>query len=166
MTLFVRPLTENELHQLRAGQHAEHGFTRRRCQILLASTQGLSPTQIGLRLGCHYSTVREAIHSFNRRGLACLQQRLRAPGKAEVVVDVSKDGQLRQLLQTSPLKYGKAKQCWTLALLAEVCCEQGLAAREVTREGMRQAIERMGIQWQQAKRWVSTAERPPVFHGR
>ena len=158
MILLVRFISDAELEQLRAGLQAEQAFTRRRCQILLASARGLRPIQISRQLGYHNSAVLEAIHAFNRRGLACLQQRLRAPGKVEVVVDVTRDAQLRQLLQTSPLRCGKNKSCWTLALLAEVFCEQGLATREITREGMRQAVERMGIQWQQAKGWAINSE--------
>ena len=158
MILFVRPLSALEEEQLHAGLQSEHPFTQRRCQILLASARGLTPRQISQQLCCHNSTVREALHAFNRRGLACLQQRMRAPGKIQVVVDVTRDTQLRQLLQTSPVQYGKTKPRWTLALLAEVCCELGLATREITREGMRQVIERMGIQWQQAKGWAINPE--------
>ena len=43
---------------------------------------------------------------------------------------------------------------WTLALLAEVCHEQGLASRHLSLEGMREVLKRLGIRWKRAKRWL------------
>jgi hypothetical protein len=67
------------------------------------------------------------------------------------VVDASQETRLLLLLQNSPAAFGKRKKHWSLALLAEVCSEQGLIARDISREGMRQAIERLGIRWKRAK---------------
>jgi transposase len=158
--LVIRPLTEEERQQLVAGLEAERSFTRRRCQILLSSAQGRPVPEIAAQFGCNKTTVWEAIHAFNRRGLACLRERRWQRRQPCSVVDASQSQRLRLLLQTSPTAFGKQKSRWSLALLAEVCCEQGLAAREISREGMRQAVERLGIQWKQAKRWAINPELP------
>ena len=48
--LFVRPLTDPERAALRAGLRSPDAFTLRRCQALLASSEGLRPAQIAERL--------------------------------------------------------------------------------------------------------------------
>lgn len=156
--LFIRPLTEEEQRQLVAELEAERGFTRRRCQILLASAEGQPVPEIAAKCGCNKTTVWEAIHAFNRRGLACLHEQRWQRRQPCSVMNASQSQQLRLLLQNSPAAFGKRKNRWSLALLAEVCCEQGLAARDISREGMRQAVERLGIQWKQAKHWAINPE--------
>lgn len=153
--LFIRPLTEEEQRQLVAGLEAERGFTRRRCQILLASAEGRTVPDIAVHSGCNKTTVWEAIHAFNRRGMACLREQRWQRRQPCSVMNASQSQQLRLLLQNSPAAFGKHRNRWSLALLAEVCCEQGLAARDISREGMRQAVERLGIRWKQAKYGVA-----------
>jgi len=142
--LFVRPLSLHEAEQLHAGITSANPFTRRRCQILLASAEGEKATTIHLRLGCSHDAVREAIHAFHRDGLQSLLERRHS---LRFIIDKSRAPAISEILQTSPRRFGKKKRHWTLELLAEVCCEQGVTARVISREGMRQAIGRLGIQW-------------------
>lgn len=149
--LFIRALTETERQQLAVELQSDCSFARRRCRILLASAAGQSVPQIAAQSGCSKTTVWEAIHAFNRRGLACLREQRWRRRQPCFVVDASQEPRLRLLLQTSPEAFGKRKKRWSLALLAEVCSDQGLIARDISREGMRQAVERLGIRWKQAK---------------
>ncbi len=149
--LVIRALTETERQQLAAGLQSDCSFTRRRCRILLASAEGQPISQIADQLGCNKTTVWEAIHAFNRRGLACLREQRWLRRQPCSVVDASQAPRLRLLLQTSPAMFGKRQKRWSLALLVEVCSEQGLIARDISREGMRQAVERLGIHWKQTK---------------
>lgn len=156
--LSVRQLTEEERRHLAAEGQTDCRFTRRRCQILLASAEGQAVRQIAEQLGCNSTTVWEAIHAFNRCGVKCLRKQQWQRQQPCSVMDVSQSQRLRLMLQASPRDFGKPKKRWSLALLAEVCSEQGLAARHISREGMRQAIERFGIQWKQARLWAINPE--------
>src|SRR3954470_20189413 len=66
--LFVRPLTDPERAALRAGLRSPDAFTLRRCQVLLASADGLRPAQIAARFGCASQSVRNAIRAFAAEG--------------------------------------------------------------------------------------------------
>src|SRR5215472_3450752 len=71
--LILRPLIATERQALLAGLRSAHTFTMRRCQILLASAQGLQTPAIARHLHCDDQTVRNAIHAFHRAGVAALQ---------------------------------------------------------------------------------------------
>jgi len=98
--IFVRSLTENERHSLRAGLRSGDAFTLRRCQILLASAQQKTPRQIAKLLGCTDQTVRNVIADFHSHGLDCLQRKSSAPKSRKPQLDELKRQQLRALLFT------------------------------------------------------------------
>jgi hypothetical protein len=53
---------------------------------------------------------------------------------------------------------GKPTSRWTLALVAEVLCKQGVTTERLRREAIRKAIARLGVQWQRAKDWITSPE--------
>src|SRR5215203_1345844 len=67
--IFVRPLSDAERETLEAGLRSSDAFTLRRCQILIASARGENAYQIAHELGCNPQTARNAIHTFNEKGL-------------------------------------------------------------------------------------------------
>ena len=73
--IFVRPLSDAEREALEAGLRSSDAFVLRRCQILLASSRGENAYQIARSLGCNPQTARNAIHTFNERGLPEALQR-------------------------------------------------------------------------------------------
>src|SRR3954453_540104 len=95
--LFVRALTAAERQQLRAGLRSAESFTARRCQILLASDNGLRPAQIARHLSCAVGTVRNAIHAFAREGITCLQEKSSRPHSARPFLDERFAGPLKDL---------------------------------------------------------------------
>ena len=58
----------------------------------------------------------------------------------------------------SPRDFGRARSTWTLPLLAEVAFAEGLTAREVSDETIRQAILSLGHSWQRAKKWIRSPD--------
>jgi len=134
--LFIRPLSETERAQLRAGLHSAHAFTLRRCQILLASDQGQDATLIARNLGCSKGTALNALRAFRAEGLPALED----------------------LLHHSPRLSGKPTSLWTLDLVAEVCCARGWTPRVLTGEAIRQALRRLGISWRRAKHWITSPD--------
>src|SRR5437763_11482526 len=119
-TTFVRTLTLGERQQLQAGLRCADAFTRRRCQVLLASAAGQSASLIARNLGCTSVSVRNAIAAFHREGLVCLHEKSSRPKSARPLLDAVFDEPLRDLLHRSPRTFHKRRSTWTLGLIAEV----------------------------------------------
>jgi transposase len=156
--MYVRPLSPAEQHHLEVGLRSSDAFTLRRCQILLASGRGHRPAQIAQNLGCAVQSVRNAMRAFQARGVSCVQAQSRRPQRTRLVRDARKREQLRALLHESPRTFGKPRSLWTLRLAAEVCCERGLTPYQVSIENSRQALRRLGVSWQRAKRWITSPD--------
>lgn len=73
--IFVRALSDAERETLEAGMRSSDAFVLRRCRILLASSRGDNAYRIAKSLGCTPQTARNAIHTFNERGLPEALQR-------------------------------------------------------------------------------------------
>lgn len=157
--IFVRPLTSDEQQALHAGLRSADAFTLRRCQILLASTQGKRATWIAEDLHCDDQTVRNAIHDFNTTGLAALTRGSHVPHTTpHAAFDAASLAALPRLLERNPRTFGKDTGVWTLDLLAEVAFTQGLTSRRVSDEAIRGALKRLGIAWKRAKHWITSPD--------
>jgi transposase len=152
--LFVHPLRPTEREALEAGLRSQNAFTLRRCQILLASSAGQTPSVIAKNLSCASQTVRNVIHDFEQRGLACLEHGSNVPVKVEPVLTAEKREQGRAIVHQSPRNFGKNSSLWTLKLLAEVCHEQGLSQTQLSAPTLLDAIVRLEVSWKRAKHWV------------
>jgi len=156
--LFVRPLTDQERAALRAGLRSPDAFTLRRCQILLASAGGLRPAQIAERLGCASQSVRNAIRAFAAEGTDSLREKSHRPRSNRPELDDAACERLRALLHRSPRDFGKPTSLWTLGLAADVAFAEGITARPVCDETIRQAIKRLGVGWKRAKVWITSPD--------
>jgi transposase len=156
--LYVRTLSDAERAALRAGLRSQDAFTLRRCQVLLASAEGLPPPQVAQRLGCASQSVRNAIRAFAAEGLACLRARSHRPRTVRPELDAAACERLRALLHRSPRDFAKPTSLWTLALAAEVAHAEGITARRVSDETIRQALLRMGVGWKRAKTWITSPD--------
>ncbi len=156
--LFVRPLTDHERDTLTAGLRSPAAFTLRRCQILLASARHEHVPAIARALGCNTQTVRNAIHAFNRSGLAALSEGSSRPHQIAAAFDAIAAERLRALLHQSPRAFSKPTSIWTLDLAAEVCAAEGITAERVTGETIRVTLKRLGVRWQRAKQWITSPD--------
>jgi transposase len=156
--LFVRALTTDEQAALEAGLHSALGFTVRRCHMLLASATGQHTTAIAQTLRCNDQTIRNAIHSFNTRGLAALRPTSSRPLTDATIFDAARRDQLRALLHQSPRAFGKPTSVWTLALAAEVCLAERITPHLVSDETIRTAIHALGMSWKRAKHWITSPD--------
>jgi transposase len=153
--LFVRSLTSAERSALEAGLRSADAFILRRCQLVLASARGHAPPPIAQHLGCHEQTVRNAMRAFNTAGLACLRRRSSRPQTVQAAFDPARAEALRTLLHQRPRAFGKPTSLWTLELAAEVGCARGLTAHRVSGETIRATLDRLGVRWRRAKRWIT-----------
>ena len=152
--LYVRSLSDPERTALKQGLRSKDAFTLRRCQILLASAKGTKPKQIATAVGCSVQTVRNTIHAFEQQGVACLAAESSRPKTPKPIFDGTKRERLRQLLHANPRQFGKSRSTWTLDLLAEVCWEQGITPKQVSRTTIEEALQAMNITWRRAKGWI------------
>lgn len=102
--------------------------------------------------------MRNALHAFEQKGVACLTQESSRPKTVQAQFDQAKCEALRAMLHKSPHLYGKKTSVWTLSLTAEVCFEQGLTEQVVSIETIRQALLRLGVGWQRAKQWITSPD--------
>jgi transposase len=156
--VYVRPLTDAERTPLVAGLRSSDAFVHRRSQILLASARGEQAPQIARHLGCDAQPVRNAIAAFNARAFAALHKGSSRPHRFRVAFDLARAEQLRALLHQSPRTFGKPTSIWTLDLAADVSCEQDLTAERVSGETIRATLQRLGIRWKRAKRWITSPD--------
>ena len=156
--LFVAALTAEQRRGLRAGLRSAHAFTARRCQILLASADGLASSRIARDLRCSTPTVHHAIHAFHREGLDCLTPKSSRPHSSRPVLDASVAEPLQEILHQSPRLFGQPSSLWTLDRLADVCFAKGFSPRRLTGETIRVTLQRLGISWQRAKHWITSPD--------
>ena len=157
--IFVRPLSDADREALEAGLRSSAAFVLRRCQILLASSRGENAYQIAKSLGCNPQTARNAIHAFNERGLPeALEPGSKRPHTIHRAFDPERAEALRELLHHKPRKFGKQSTLWTLEMAALVSFEEGLTKERVSGETIRATLERLGVRWERAKRWITSPD--------
>jgi transposase len=156
--LFVRALTDAERQQLEAQLRSSDAFSVRRAQILLQSARGQTAKPIAENLGCSTQTVRNVLRAFHTEGLNCLNKQSNRPKSTKPTLDEDKGEQLQHLLHQSPRIFDKPTSVWTLALAAQVCCEQGLTSQVLSDETLRRALKRLNTNWKRAKHWISSPD--------
>jgi transposase len=157
--IFVRHLSDAERKVLKAGLRSSDAFTLRRCQILLSSAEGNNAYRIARELGCNDQTVRNALRKFNEEGLEeALRKGSSRPRTVHAAFDPEPAERLKEVLHRSPREFGKPSSLWTLAMAAEVSFEEGLTEKRVTGETVRATLERLGVRWQRAKRWITSPD--------
>jgi transposase len=156
--MYIRALSPAEQAGIAAGLRSSDAFPLRRSQILLASRRGQRPSEIAQNLGCAVQTVRNTLHAFEQRGLACLKQESSRPKTIHAEFDQQKCEALRAMLHQSPRTYDKETSVWTLALAAQVCQDLGLTSHQVSIETIRLALGRLGVGWHRAKHWITSPD--------
>jgi len=156
--MYVGPLSSKQRQRLESGLRSRDGFELRRCQILLASARGERPSQIAAYLGCTAQTVRNTLRAYRADPANCWRARSPRPKHATPLLDEANCERLRAILHESPRAFGKYTSLWTLALLAEVCFEQGLTPGPVSVESIRRALQRMEVGWKRAKHWITSPD--------
>ena len=156
--IFVRQLSDTEKGQLKTALRSSDAFVLRRAQIVLASDRKERASQIARSLGCGSQTVRDAIHDFDERGLDALLKGSSRPLEVHAAFDEEGACALKGLLHRSPREFGIEESFWTLEHAAKVSFEQGLTERRVSGETVRATLDRLGLRWRRAKRWIESPD--------
>ena len=155
---FIRPLSEDERHQIQAGLRSKDACVLRRCQILLASDRGERATAIASQVGCHRQTVLKVIHGFTAPGLEVLQEGSSRPHRLRTTFSDEAVEALHDLFQRSPRDFGHQTSVWTLPLAAQVSFQRGMPPPLVSGERVRRALKRLGTNWKRAKHWITSPD--------
>lgn len=157
---YARELTGEERKHLRRSLKSDNGFTVRRAQMILKSSdEGLKVDEIGEQLGCTGQTVREAIDAFHREGVKCLEAKKMGRKDDQRAFDDEAREMLRELIRRSPRDYGHESSLWTLNMLAETSVEEGLVQTPITGETVRTTLMAMGINWRRAKKRITSPDK-------
>jgi hypothetical protein len=103
--------------------------------------------------------VRNAIRTFNEKGLDALIAGSSTPKRVYPAFDANSAERLRGMLHRSPREFGYETSLWTLEMAAEAAFEEGLTEKRVSGETIRATLSRLlGIRWQRAKRWITSPD--------
>jgi len=114
--LYVRELTKEESEILQKRSKSNNAFTHDRAKILLLSSNHLSVKEIAKQSSCELRKVRQAIHSFNQKGIHALQR-----GKAKGAVPKFTEPTKKIILMhfsKQPKDFGLHFTTWTLPRLS------------------------------------------------
>jgi len=162
--LYVRKLTTEEIETLNQELRSPSAFTVRRSQILLKSHEGQKAQAIAQALHCSDQTVRIAIHAFDEEGIACLVEKSHARHDQAAMIDAAGCERLQELVRLSPRIFGHETSVWTRPLLAQQLHQEGYTAKEMSATSIRNALERVGLAWRRAKKWIHSPD--PHYHRR
>jgi transposase len=156
--LFIRPLSEDERHQVQARLRSKDAFVLRRCQIWLASDRRERAPAIASQLGCHRQTVLNVIQGFNARGLVVVHEGSSRPHRLRTTFTDEAGEALQDRLQRSPRDCGYETSVWTVPLAAQVSFKPGLTPTLVAGESVRRALTRLDTNWKRANHWITSPD--------
>jgi transposase len=155
--IYVGKLSKEQTKALKAGLRSPSAFTVRRCQILL-SAKWQNAKQIAQQLHCSDQAVRNVIRAYQQEGLACLQEKSHARHDEQVNIDEQGGVRLKEIIRLSPRTFDYETSVWTRPLLAEVLHQEGYTSQVVSPSTITAALQRVGIAWRRAKKWVHSPD--------
>ena len=156
MTLYVRPLSEEERLQLDtmiAQSKPETLGTR--AHIVLLSSQGYSSAEISSLVGRHPASVRKWIHRFNDQGIASLtdapspgRKRSFSEEQAQRIVDIA---------LTEPRALGQPYSRWSLHRLVRFVTDTGVL-ESVSHDTIWRMLRSRGVHFQKGEGWSRNSQ--------
>lgn len=157
--IYARKPSKEERKRLEAGLRSPVGVTVRRSQIILMSAdERKTAREISERIGQSDQQVRNVIHGFNDKGVACLTLRSRARHDDQRAYNDEGRERLREIIRQWPREYDYESSLWTLEMLAEVSHQKGLTAYQVHIDTVSQTLMEMGVNWSRAKHWINSPD--------
>jgi len=112
---------------------------RRRAEILLLYSTGLTATAIAQFLSLHLNTVSRVLQLFGRRGVAAVTHM--GHGGAPRQVGARQAARIRRLAEQSPGKRGLPYGRWSLAKLRDYVLQQRIV-NQISREHLRRLLKK------------------------
>jgi len=153
MCLYARPLSEAEGRLVQCEiRHGRNAVYVKRCQVILASAQGMRVKEIAtLTLLSEYH-IRMLIRSFNRSGLSGIKPR-KPKGRSPSFTDEER-ATIAEFARIPPKVLGYPFNAWSLSKLKVAVEERRLLdRRSISDETIRQILEEYGVSYQRTKTW-------------
>ncbi|RNG24100.1 IS630 family transposase, partial [Streptomyces botrytidirepellens] len=128
----------------------------RRAMMLLASAGGNRVPVIAQLVQADEDTVRDVIHAFNEKGLACLDPRW-AGGRPRQLKSDEEDF-VAQTATTRPVKLGQPFTRWSLRKLVAYLRKVHGRVIRIGREALRCLLARRGVTFQRTKTWKESPD--------
>ncbi len=149
-SIFVRELTQEEYENLKKLTKSSDSFKRDRARILLLSSENEPSKQIAEKTNCDVRKVRNAITSFNEKGLDALE-RGKAKGASIKFTDEQKAKMLKAA-STEPIKLGLHFTTWSLSKLRNYYLNESIV-KSISIESVRRLMKSEGMRIKKSKRF-------------
>jgi transposase len=161
MCLYAKSLSEAEGRLVQCEiRHGRDAIYVKRCQVILASAQGMRVKEIAkLTLLSEYH-IRMLIRAFNRGGLPAVKPR-KPKGRDPSFTDEER-ATIAEFARIPPKVLGYPFTSWSLSKLKMAVEERRLLGRKpISDESIRQILEEYGVSYQRTKTWKES--RDPKF---
>ncbi|MGZ7120260.1 MAG: helix-turn-helix domain-containing protein [Methanobacterium sp.] len=149
-SIFVRDLTEEEYEILKKLTKSSDSFKHDRAKILLLSSEKEPTKQISEKTNCDIRKVRNAIRSFNEKGIVALE-RGKAKGASIKFTDEEKAKMLKAA-STEPIKLGLHFTTWSLSKLRNYYLNESIV-KSISIESVRRLMKSEGMKIKKSKRF-------------
>ncbi|MGZ7120183.1 MAG: helix-turn-helix domain-containing protein [Methanobacterium sp.] len=149
-SIFVRDFTQEEYETLKKLTKSRDSFKRDRARILLLSSEKEPTKQISEKMNCDVRKVRNAITSFNEKGLEALE-RGKAKGASIKFTDEEKAKMLKAA-STEPIKLGLHFTTWSLSKLRDYYLKESIV-KSISIESIRRLMKSEGMRIKKSKRF-------------
>jgi transposase len=141
-SLKVRRLRASERRKLEKMLTGDlHPQQRRRAQVLLLYSEGLTGVEIAAGLQFHPQTVYQDLRAFAQEGLAALQPPAR--GGAAKQLTIEQEAEIGRLAELSPIEVGQPYGRWSLANLRAYLLKARIV-KQISREHLRRVLKKGG----------------------
>ncbi len=157
--IYARPISETEREELRCELKSANGIVVRRSQVIMMSAdESLKAQVIAERVGYSDERVRQVIQCFNQEGLQAIYPKAFGRHDDQRAFKDAARERLKEIVRQSPRDFSCESSMWTLKLLAEVSCQQGLTERLVHPDTVGETLHQLGIGWKKAKRHIQSTD--------
>ena len=128
----------------------------RRAMMIMASASGTPVPAIARLVAADEDTVRDVIHAFNEKGLACLDPKW-AGGRPRLISD-DDIAFIVETATTRPARLGRPFTHWSIRKLADYLATGTARSVRIGRERLRQILHARGITFQRTRTWKESRD--------
>jgi transposase len=161
----VRRLNDAEGQELqrivRRGGKSDRSIVKwRRAMVVLASAGGNDVATIARLVQTSPDRVREMIHRFNQMGMRSLDPKW-AGGRPRRITTEDEEF-IVKTAKERPAKAGRPFSHWSLRKLQQYLADNPIRKVKISRERLRQILDRHGVTFQRTKTWKESTDPPEV----
>lgn len=151
MCLYARDLRIDEGNKIqRILRHGKDATYVRRCQVILASTQGMKVPEIAETYYLSEDHVRRLIRQFNNEGFRSLKPK--KPGGKEPTFTEEQQAEIIELALMPPKLLGLPFTQWSLHKLKDEVIKRKIVST-ISHEKIREILKKAKITYQRTKTW-------------